>query len=90
MRAEHAFFDETKTGELSSRLTADCQQVGDRVELNVNVFARSLLQVGMTTAAMLVINWRLGRRPSSPRAACSVRSWCSRTALRASPVLVRA
>ena len=60
LRAELGFFDVTKTGEISSRLSADCQKVGDQVELNVNVFVRSLLQVVLTTAAMVAINWRLG------------------------------
>jgi ATP-binding cassette subfamily B (MDR/TAP) protein 9 len=60
LRAELAFFDETKTGDITSRLTADCQKVGDQVELNVNVFVRSLLQVGFTSGAMIAINWRLG------------------------------
>ena len=35
-----------KTGDITSRLTADCQKVADQVQLNVNVFLRSLLQVG--------------------------------------------
>ena len=37
---EIGFFDTTKTGELTSRLAADCTKVGDQVTLNVNVFLR--------------------------------------------------
>ena len=39
------FYDETKVGDVSSRLSADCQKVGDQVELNVNVALRSVIQV---------------------------------------------
>ena len=37
---EIGFFDNTKTGDLSSRLSNDCTKVGDQVTLNVNVFLR--------------------------------------------------
>lgn len=37
---EVAFFDSTKTGDLTSRLGSDCTKVGDQVTLNVNVFLR--------------------------------------------------
>ena len=30
---------------MTSRLSADCQKVGDQVQLNVNVFLRSVIQV---------------------------------------------
>jgi hypothetical protein len=33
------------TGEVTSRLSADCEKVSDQVQLNVNVFLRSLIQV---------------------------------------------
>ena len=56
---EVGFFDATKTGDVSSRLTADCQKVGDQVELNVNVFLRSVLQAALTVAFMYWLNWRL-------------------------------
>lgn len=35
------FFDTTKTGDLTSRLSADTTKVGDQVSLNVNFFLRS-------------------------------------------------
>ena len=56
---EVGFYDETKTGDVSSRLTADCQKVGDQVELNVNVFLRSILQAALTISFMYWLNWRL-------------------------------
>ena len=59
LEQEIGFFDATKTGEISSRLSADCQAVGSNVELNVNVFLRSFLQAGLTLAFMFWINWRL-------------------------------
>lgn len=34
------FFDTTKTGDLTSRLSADTTKVGDQVSLNVNFFLR--------------------------------------------------
>ena len=40
VRQEIGFFDTTKTGDLTSRLAADCTKVGDQVTLNVNVFLR--------------------------------------------------
>ena len=38
------FFDVTKTGDITSRLSSDTTLVGDQVSLNVNVFLRSLVQ----------------------------------------------
>ena len=59
LQQEVAFFDTTKTGDITSRLTADTQKVSDNVELNVNVFLRSLLQVFFTLAFMVFISWRM-------------------------------
>ena len=59
MRQELDFFGATKTGDVTSRLSADCQKVGDQVSLNVNVFLRSLLQVGFTLGFMFYINLQL-------------------------------
>jgi len=56
---EVGFYDETKTGDISSRLSADCQKVGDQVELNVNVFLRSVIQLVLTVGFMYWLNWRL-------------------------------
>ncbi|GAB5361251.1 hypothetical protein AAMO2058_000697400 [Amorphochlora amoebiformis] len=56
---EVAFFDTTKTGDITSRLSADTQKVGDQVELNVNVFLRSSLQAVFVLSFMMYINWKL-------------------------------
>lgn len=56
---EIGFYDETKTGDVSSRISADCQKVGDQVELNVNVFLRSIIQAVLIIAVMYWLNWRL-------------------------------
>lgn len=50
---EIGFFDTTKTGELTSRMTQDCQKVSDQVTLNVNVFLRTLVQTVTTLAFMM-------------------------------------
>ena len=47
LRQELDFFGATKTGDVTSRLSADCQKVADQVQLNVNVFLRSVIQVGV-------------------------------------------
>ena len=39
---------------MTSRLSADCQKVGDQVQLNVNVFLRSVIQVLLTLARVRV------------------------------------
>jgi len=59
LRLEVGFYDETKVGDVSSRISADCQKVGDQVELNVNVALRSVIQCILTLAFMYWINWRL-------------------------------
>ena len=59
MRQELDFFSAVRTGDITSRLSADCQKVGDQVQLNVNVFLRSVIQVLFTLGFMVVISWRL-------------------------------
>ena len=56
LRQELDFFGATKTGDVTSRLSADCQKVSDQVQLNVNVFLRSVIQVVFTLAFMVYIN----------------------------------
>ncbi|CAM9813320.1 unnamed protein product [Ascophyllum nodosum] len=56
---EIGFFDNTKTGDLSSRLSNDCTKVGDQVTLNVNVFLRNLVMVLATLLFMFYLSWRL-------------------------------
>lgn len=48
LRQELDFFGATKTGDVTSRLSADCQMVSEQVQLNVNVFLRSLIQACFT------------------------------------------
>ncbi|CAJ1361293.1 unnamed protein product [Effrenium voratum] len=54
-RQEIGFFDTTKIGELTSRMTQDCQQVVDQAYLNVNVFLRTLVSIITTIAFMFSI-----------------------------------
>jgi len=56
---EQGFFDLTKTGDITSRLSSDTTLVGDQVTLNVNVFLRSLVQVIGVLVFMFMISWQL-------------------------------
>jgi ABC-type multidrug transport system fused ATPase/permease subunit len=53
------FFDVTRTGDITSRLSSDTTLVGDQVTLNVNVFLRSLVQAIGVLAFMFVVSWQL-------------------------------
>lgn len=53
------FFDVTKTGDITSRLSSDTTLVGDQVTLNVNVFLRSLIQVIGVLLFMFMLSWQL-------------------------------
>lgn len=53
------FFDVTKTGDITSRLSSDTTLVGDQVTLNVNVFLRSLVQVIGVLIFMFMLSWQL-------------------------------
>lgn len=53
------FFDVTKTGDISSRLSSDTTLVGDQVSLNVNVFLRSLVQAIGVLIFMAILSWQL-------------------------------
>ena len=53
------FFDITKTGDITSRLSSDTTLVGDQVALNVNVFLRSVVQAGGVLLFMFVVSWQL-------------------------------
>ena len=53
------FFDTTKTGDITSRLSSDTTLVGDQVTLNVNVFLRSLVQALGVLGFMFVVSWQL-------------------------------
>uniref|UniRef100_A0A7E4VW94 ATP-binding cassette sub-family B member 9 n=1 Tax=Panagrellus redivivus TaxID=6233 RepID=A0A7E4VW94_PANRE len=56
---EVAFFDETKTGEIVSRLTSDCQTMASTVSTNVNVFLRNGVMLLGSLLFMVTISWRL-------------------------------
>jgi len=58
-RQDIGFFDTTKTGELTSRLTQDCLKVSDQVTLNVNVFLRTLVQTATTLVFMCSLSSQL-------------------------------
>lgn len=51
-----AFFDTTKTGELTSRMTQDCQKMTDQVTLNCNVFMRTTISMVTTLIFMLYLS----------------------------------
>lgn len=53
------FFDVTKTGEITSRLSSDTTLVGDQVTLNVNIFLRSLVQAIGVLGFMFTVSWQL-------------------------------
>ena len=53
------FYDTTKTGDITSRLSSDTTLVGDQVTLNVNVFLRSLVQAIGVLIFMFVTSWQL-------------------------------
>jgi len=53
------FFDTTKTGDITSRLSSDTTLVGDQVTLNINVFLRSLVQALGVLIFMFMISWQL-------------------------------
>ncbi|KAI6190946.1 ATP-binding cassette sub-family B member 9 [Aphelenchoides bicaudatus] len=58
-----AFFDKHKTGEITSRLTADTQTMSDTVALNINVFLRNIVQMGGSMIFMMALCWRLSMIP---------------------------
>ncbi|GMT23290.1 hypothetical protein PFISCL1PPCAC_14587, partial [Pristionchus fissidentatus] len=59
VKQEIAFFDVTKTGDLVSRLTADCSSISDSLSLNINLFARNTVMLLGALFFMFSISWRL-------------------------------
>ena len=59
LKQDMGFFDKTKTGDLSSRMTQDVQKVCDQVQINVNYFVRNFIATFVTLAFMLALSWRL-------------------------------
>ncbi|KAK6010365.1 ABC transporter transmembrane region, partial [Ostertagia ostertagi] len=54
-----AFFDVTKSGEIVSRLTSDCQTMSTTVSTNLNVFLRNGVMLVGALVFMFVMSWRL-------------------------------
>jgi ATP-binding cassette subfamily B (MDR/TAP) protein 9 len=46
LKQDIEFFDQTKTGEITSRLSSDITTVGEAVSINLNIFLRSVVQIG--------------------------------------------
>uniref|UniRef100_A0A158P6A9 ABC-type antigen peptide transporter n=1 Tax=Angiostrongylus cantonensis TaxID=6313 RepID=A0A158P6A9_ANGCA len=59
VRQEVAFFDAHKTGEIASRIAADCQTMSDTVALNVNIFLRNTVMLLGSMIFMMTLSWRL-------------------------------
>lgn len=53
------FFDITKTGDITSRLSSDTTLVGDQIAMNVNVFLRSTVQAAGVLFFMVLVSWQL-------------------------------
>ena len=53
------FFDNTKTGDIVSRLTSDTLKMSEQVGLNLNVFLRNVVQCIGTCIFMFKLSWKL-------------------------------
>ncbi|KAJ1346519.1 hypothetical protein KIN20_001327 [Parelaphostrongylus tenuis] len=58
-KQEIGFFDANKTGEICSRLTADCQTMSNTLSLYMNVLTRSLTMLFGSLIFMTTLSWRL-------------------------------
>ena len=59
LRQESNFFNAVKTGDITSRLSADCERIEGQVTYNLNIFLRSTITIGFTLAFMATISPRL-------------------------------
>ncbi|XP_028821907.1 antigen peptide transporter 2-like [Denticeps clupeoides] len=59
VRQEIGFFDTTKTGDITSRLTIDTNLMGRAVALNVNVLVRTFIRTLGMLSLMLSLSWKL-------------------------------
>ena len=59
VKQEIGFFDNTKTGEIVSRLTSDISKMSEQVGLNINVFLRNCVQSTGTCVFMFKLSWKL-------------------------------
>ncbi|KAK6010704.1 hypothetical protein OSTOST_24242, partial [Ostertagia ostertagi] len=58
-KQEIGFFDANKTGEICSRLTADCQTMSNTLSLYMNVLTRNLTMLFGSLIFMTTLSWRL-------------------------------
>ncbi|XP_077995651.1 ABC-type oligopeptide transporter ABCB9-like [Glandiceps talaboti] len=58
-KQEIGFFDSTKTGDITSRLTSDTTAMSDAVSLNLNVFLRSSVKLIGYLVIMFKLSWQL-------------------------------
>ena len=56
---EIGFFDKTKSGNLTSRLTSDTTVVGEQVSYDINVLLRSAVQAIGVLLYMFFLSWQL-------------------------------
>jgi len=56
---EIGFYDTTRTGDISSRLSSDTTLVGSSITTNVNIFLRSMVQAVGVLIFMCWISWQL-------------------------------
>ncbi|VDM61485.1 unnamed protein product [Angiostrongylus costaricensis] len=59
VKQDVAFFDITKSGEMVSRLTSDCQTMSTTVSTNVNIFLRNGVMLIGALVFMFINSWRL-------------------------------
>lgn len=59
VRQEIGFFDQTRTGDIVSRLTSDTSKMGDQVGLNINVFLRNCVTAVGVCVFMFHLSWKL-------------------------------
>ncbi|PAV80705.1 hypothetical protein WR25_03311 [Diploscapter pachys] len=59
VQQEIGFFDQTKTGDLVSRLTADCATVSSTISNNLNTFLRNGVMLIGGVIFMFILSWRL-------------------------------
>jgi len=60
LRQDISFFDTTKTGEITSRMTADCAEMANDLTSVFRFTIESLVRIGGIIAYMFVRSWRLG------------------------------
>ncbi|XP_058864933.1 antigen peptide transporter 2-like [Acipenser ruthenus] len=59
VKQEIGFFETTKTGDITSRLSTDTTLMSQSVAMNMNVFLRSLMKTLAVLSLMVSLSWRL-------------------------------